>query len=127
MSDRPGFTLVEVLVALTVLGMTAGAALALQSSGLRSYRAAEATAQAVILARSILEEVEFPQAEEKAQGQVGDGLRWSRVIVREEPDTLHDWLALYRVTVTVTHKGTTAPPVRLVTLRFSPVQRGGRR
>ncbi len=127
MRVKPGFTLAEVLVALAVLGATAGVALSLHSTGLRSVRAAEVTARAVIAARSLLEEVEFPQRDEDAQGRLPDGLTWRRVIVREDPDTLDDWLALYRVTVTVTEDSGSGASVRLATLRFSPAQGRARR
>lgn len=75
---QAGFTLLEVLVAFTVLALMLGALLPSFSTGLRSFDTAEAAVQAVLLAQSRIEAVgiETPMEEGEQRGTFEDGSEW---------------------------------------------------
>ncbi|MDR6290858.1 prepilin-type N-terminal cleavage/methylation domain-containing protein [Inquilinus ginsengisoli] len=115
-----GFTLVEVLVALAVLGGIAATALVLLVSG--RDRDARATAQlrAGLAAEAILERVglDLPLAPRSVSGRLGDGSAWSLSIAPYREDGLPDVAgqpSLFSVIVRVMSRR--GPPVQLATLR----------
>ena len=87
-----GFTLVELLVALTLFAVVGGTLLQLFQQGLRTARLAAGHTHAVFLARSKLTEL---QAYEQLRpgtlsGSFDDGYRWQALLVGEErSDTGH--------------------------------------
>ncbi|MDR6290871.1 prepilin-type N-terminal cleavage/methylation domain-containing protein [Inquilinus ginsengisoli] len=115
-----GFTLVEVLVALAVLGSIASAALVLLVSS--RDRDARATAQmrAGLAAEAILERVglDLPLAPRSVTGRLGDGSAWSLAIAPYHEDALPEVAGqpgLLSVVVRITPRR--GPPVQLATLR----------
>ena len=78
-----GFSLLEVLVAFTILAMLLGALFQVFSGGLRAARAGDSYTRATVIAQSRLAAlgVEFPLEEGTSSGSVDDTFHW-RVIVR---------------------------------------------
>lgn len=78
-----GFTLIEILVALVILGLSLGVVMQIFSAGLQRAGRTEARAVAVQLAESKLATVgiEEPLTEGETSGQFDDRFRW-RVLVR---------------------------------------------
>jgi general secretion pathway protein I len=121
-----GFTLLEVLVAFTILAVGLVALLRAFSSGLRGLDAAETASIAVQHARSKMAEVGsvIPLEPGAEEGAFDDGFRW-RVAI--EPHELGDGAAAealpllpYEVEVTVT--GSRGGAVTLRSLRLAPRQ-----
>ena len=84
--SNKGFTLIEILVAVSVLSIAMVVILQLFSGGLRSSRLSDAYTKGVFHARERMEEVllgtEF--AEGVSEGEFEDSYRWRLEIVREE-------------------------------------------
>lgn len=84
-SDR-GFTLIEILVAISVLSIAMVVILQLFSGGLKSSRLSDAYAKGVFHAREKMEEIllgaEF--AEDVSEGEFDDAYRWRSDIIRQE-------------------------------------------
>ncbi|MBK6677648.1 MAG: prepilin-type N-terminal cleavage/methylation domain-containing protein [Rhodocyclaceae bacterium] len=76
-SDR-GFSLLEVLVAFTILALSLGALMQIYSGSLRNTDITREQAQAVALAQSLLASagVDEPLAEGGKSGDAGDRFRW---------------------------------------------------
>ena len=73
-----GFTLLEVVVAVAVLGIFLGAAFELLAIGLRSARTSSEVTQAVLLARQKLDEVWLQQQQPRTlEGGASGAYRWS--------------------------------------------------
>jgi prepilin-type N-terminal cleavage/methylation domain-containing protein len=90
---RRGFTLVELLVALTLLAVVGGSLLQLFHSGLRAARLAGAQSHAVLLARSKLNELQAYQALQPGvlSGSFDDDYRWEAVLTASpQPDSAED-------------------------------------
>lgn len=81
-SRAGGFTLVEILVALTLFAVVGGSLLQLFHAGLGSVRTAGAKAHATLLARSKLTELQaYPDLRPGTlHGDFGDGFRWEAVL-----------------------------------------------
>lgn len=82
-----GFTLVEILVALTLFAVVGGTLLQLFQSGLRTARLANDRAHAVLLARSKLTELQAHNFHEPGttSGTLPNGYRWQAVLeLRDE-------------------------------------------
>jgi len=81
-----GFTLIEVIVAFTILAIALVALLQAFSGGLRGLAAAEAQALAVAHARAKLEEVgvTLPLEPGETEAEFDDGYRW-RVTIAPSP------------------------------------------
>jgi len=121
-----GFTLLEVLIAFTILAVSLVALLRAFSSGLRGLDAAEAATAAAQHARSKIEEVGTAIALEPGvqEGEFEDGYRW-RVVI--DPHELGDAaaaetlpLAPFEIEVTVT--GPRGGVITLRSLRLAPRQ-----
>ena len=124
-SERAGgFTLLEVIIAFTILALALGTLLQAFTTGLRSLNAAEAYALAVMHAKSKLEEVGrvVPVAAGAESGDFEDGFRWEVAISPYEAPEGANWdqldMAPYNVTVTVGWDETRE--VTLNTLRLGP-------
>jgi prepilin-type N-terminal cleavage/methylation domain-containing protein len=87
MPRASGFTLIEVAVAMAILGIGVVTVIELFSGGLRMAGASGVRARAVVHARTILDRattVPEPQPL-TAQGELPDGMRWE-LAVREAPE-----------------------------------------
>ena len=105
-----GFTLLEVLVAFTILAIALTALIQAFSQGLRASTVAEDRATAVLLARSKLAEVGRSVSLEEGDrsGDLEKGLGW-RLTISSPQDTEVDFgdapqLRIYQVTVRI-HRG----------------------
>ncbi len=118
-----GFTLLEILVALSILAVALGAILQSLSSGLRSLGAAEAHALALMHARSQLATVgTLIPLEPGEQTGVADEFEWTvsvSLFESQEGDPVLDAaLVPYQLDVTVTWPG--GGQVGLTTIRVGP-------
>ena len=121
-----GFSLIEVLVALSVLALTLGVVFQSYSLGLRSIDASEAYLKAAEVAQTRLALIgrEVAELDRDSEGEAEDGLRWRVTIepYESEADVLPDpeelGLRLYRIVVTVTTEE--GREVRLSSLRLGP-------
>jgi general secretion pathway protein I len=120
-----GFTLIEILVAFTILGITLAALFQAFGGGLRGIAAADAHIAAAAQARSILERVgvDIPVAPGTLGGEFADGGRWEVAISPHAGTELRGGetqgrLALYQVVVGVALDNGAA--VTLETLRLGP-------
>lgn len=84
--SKKGFTLIEILVAISVLSIALVVILQLFSGGLKSSRLADAYAIGVFHAREKMEEILLGTmfAEGVSEGEFEDAYRWRSEIVREE-------------------------------------------
>lgn len=87
-AQNTGFTLIEVLVAISILAIALTVILQLFSGGLRSNRLAEDYNRAVFHARQKMEEVLLLDEPEpgSTEGEFEDGYRWQAEIARVEAD-----------------------------------------
>ena len=117
-----GFTLLEVLVALIIFALTFGVLAQIFQSGFRQSASAEATATAVLLARSQLARVggDLPVTTGEASGETGDGFRWHTGIRPAEIEPQAEDLALFLVEVTVAW----GPPERERAITLSSLRLG---
>ncbi len=103
---QAGFTLLEVIIALAILGVAFALSMELLAAGVRSAKASENYTQAVLLARQKLAEVAAtPNLEGSADtGEFGGGFRWSSKIqpLPQEEDLP---ARLFQVRVRVTWPG----------------------
>ncbi|MGF1641920.1 MAG: type II secretion system protein J [Rhodospirillales bacterium] len=120
-----GFTLLEVLVAFTILSLMLAVVLQVFSGGLRTTEIARNHVVAVLLAESLLAAigVEEPLAEGDLSGVLDDGFRWHAVVERyregEDGDDEQGEIVPYRLSLTVAW-GSPGPAgsVTLTTLRL---------
>jgi len=105
-SAGAGFTLLEVIIALAILGVTFALAMQLLATGVRSAKAAEDYTHAALLARQKMGEILVKPAFEGSAdgGELGGGFRWvSEVQPLPQEEELP--AQLYRVWVRVTWPG----------------------
>ena len=98
-----GFTLLEVIVALAILGIGFALAMELLAAGVRSAKASEEYTQAVLLARQKMAEVAVARnlTDSADTGEFGGGFRWaSEVRPLEQEEELPGRLYSVRVRVT---------------------------
>jgi general secretion pathway protein I len=88
-SHNSGFTLIEVLIAFTILALVLGVVFPTLSSGLSHERTARLATARVLEARSILDRlgIEDPLAEGTIDGQLATGEAWTLTVSRIEPDS----------------------------------------
>jgi general secretion pathway protein I len=101
--SEAGFTVVEVVAALTILAIALGVLLNIMSNSLRQTGRAQTIAEAGALARSLLAKIgtEFPLRDGQITGQADRGFRWQVHIApygngtdrREWPVAAHQVLA----------------------------------
>jgi general secretion pathway protein I len=117
-----GFTLLEIIVAFTILAVALVSLLQAFGTGLRGLSAAQASAGAVMIARSKLEEVglTIPLRDGESSGETDQGYEWRVSISRiEDPDLAEvftSFVVPYRVEVSV--KGANGGAEKLVTMRL---------
>jgi general secretion pathway protein I len=77
--NSPGFTLIEVLVALTILALALVVLLQVFGSGLRATSLSERYLMATMLARSVLDDfgTEIPAVAGERSGDIANGYRWT--------------------------------------------------
>lgn len=113
-----GFTLLEILVALVILGTSVVIVLQLFSSGLRSIHASEDLALASLTAEAKMQEIlEDPALEEKTSTDVSEtGYRFD-VVVTEALKERTENLAIRMLQVDLTVRWMTGSRERSLTLR----------
>jgi general secretion pathway protein I len=118
----PGFTLLEVVVALLVFGLLFGILAQIIRTGLHQSASAETTMMASLLARSQLARVgvELPLQPGEIEGEA-DGMHWRTAIRLAEPLTEETEIGAYRVDVTVAWGESEAQQVTLTTLKLGPL------
>lgn len=129
-----GFTLLEMLVAFTILVMAFSVVLRVFASGARGSARAERHVEAVVQARGLLERygAQRPLRPLEDRGRLDSGADWSVVVETAEPpaDDLaaEPALVLYRLTATVSWREPGQAPrrVRLQTQRAVPADATGR-
>lgn len=103
-SRTQGFTLLEVLVAFTILALMMGVLLQVFSGGLRTAEVARNHAVGTLLAQSKLAAIgiEEPLVEGERTGAFDNGYRWRYTIDRyPEQDGEEEEIVPYRLTLTV--------------------------
>ena len=120
----PGFTLLEVVVAIGLLGILMAAAVELLAVGVRSAKASGDYTQAVMLGKQKLDEIALqPLLPGTSDGAVDGGYRWSAEIVPERQDAEVLPAKLFRLRVRVSWRGRLDDKaVELVTLRTAMVE-----
>jgi general secretion pathway protein I len=122
-SSARGFTLIEVLVAFAILALTMAALMQLFATGLRGADAADRHLMAVMLARSVLDDVgtEIPIVAGEQSAEIEQGYRWTVRILRSgtiPPVTNPEWIAVpYEVQVEIAWND--RPVTTLTTLRLA--------
>jgi len=126
---QAGFTLLEILVAFTVLAMMLGALLPAFSAGLRSFDTAESSVHAVLLAQSRIEAVgiDIPLEEGEQRGTFEDGFEWVVRVRQVAPATdeqgNHEYALpfdTFEIEAEIFKEG--ASQVALKTLRLAPIE-----
>jgi prepilin-type N-terminal cleavage/methylation domain-containing protein len=114
----PGFTLIEVVVALAIAVLVGGLLLQVFSQSLRGADATARTIQATALAESLLAGVgaDMPVAEGERSGETEQGFRWRLAVapLPSEDDAILP-IALYEAVATV--EWGARPNLHSVTLR----------
>jgi prepilin-type N-terminal cleavage/methylation domain-containing protein len=115
-----GFTLLEVVVAITLLGVVLGIALELMAVGLRSAKASGDYTEAVLLARRKIQEISLQELTPRTLAGAGDVYSWTAEITPAdgEAQDLPAQLLALRVKVSWSGKGG-GKGVELVTLRLA--------
>lgn len=129
-ASQTGFTLVEIVVAFTLVALALAALLPAFSSGLRSINSSETYLRAVLLARSTVDLVghEIPLREGDYSGSAGNGFEWEvNVSLLASPASeravlpeFSGEIASFRVAVAVLKDG--ERQVTLETLRIAPLE-----
>jgi general secretion pathway protein I len=123
--QQGGFSLLEILIAFSILAFSLGILLNIFSGGLRRTLVAEEYQQAITIAQSILSKVGIEEElqEGEKQGEIQEKYLWTQNIQAFEdeeldPETMS--IIPYQVTVTVEWQaGTNNRQVELITLRLS--------
>ncbi len=126
--DRQGgFTLIEVLVALTVMGLGLGAISQLYGTVFEGNARAEKTTQALLIAESKLTEytIDAYLTAGRKSGETKDGFRWIAEIAELAESAATSPVRAFTVTVTVSRGS--SPPLTLQTLRLRAQRRGEER
>lgn len=82
MNNDKGFSLLEVLVAITILGIALGTIMSLFSGAMRSVGASEEYSQALLFARSGMEDTMLMEDIHSGteEGSFGNGYTWKRTV-----------------------------------------------
>lgn len=129
MKTEKGFTLLEIMIALAILGIALTVILQQFSTGLKTVGITRDYTNALIHAREKLEELclEKKLSEKEESGEFEDGYRWRVVIApyeeeeKEESSTEFLLLSMYTVTSIVSwDAGNREKKVELATLKIVP-------
>jgi len=123
--QQGGFSLLEILIAFSILAFSLGILLNIFSGGLRRTLVSEEYQQAVTIAQSILAKVGIEEElqEGEKQGEIQEKYLWTQNIQafgdeELDPETMN--ITPYQVTVTVEWQaGINNRQVELITLRLS--------
>ena len=123
--QQGGFSLLEILIAFSILAFSLGILLNIFSGGLRRTLVSEEYQQAVTIAQSILAKVGIEEElqEGEKQGEIQEKYLWTQNIQafgdeELDPETMN--ITPYQVTVTVEWQaGKNNRQVELITLRLS--------
>jgi general secretion pathway protein I len=122
--NEAGFTLIEVLVAISIMGMSLVIILSLFSQGLRTLQVDQAYTRAIILAKSKMGEVDLIKELEEGEedGLYPGGFNWRREVVEvpvsRDEEALERRTRLYHIQVVVSwQNGQRRRQVALETLR----------
>lgn len=102
MKHARGFTLLEMLAALTVLALCAAAALGGLAQGARALQQSQGSDRLSLAARSLFEELGEGALQPGQQQGVWDGVQWT-LQIRRQPTA--PGLALYRLELSVAADG----------------------
>ena len=98
-TNPEGFTLIEVIVAFTILSVTLVMVMQLFSAGLKASRASSDYTRAVIYAKDIMEQITDPPTDDS--GEFEDGFFWeTEVTPYEDSEGMIDNLMQIKVKVT---------------------------
>lgn len=128
---QAGFSLLEVLVAFAILGISLGALLQAFATGLRNAGVADEYSRATLYAESILAAIgrETPLGEGDRSGPIDDRFSWRSSVtpyLDDMPDPEKTKVRAYRVGVEVFWNGASqARSVTLETLRLAPAEPPG--
>jgi len=114
-----GFTLLEVVVAVALIGIVLVVALEILAAGLRSAKAAGDYTEAVLMARLKLDELALQEPQPmSADGTFGEAYRWTAEVAPEGHEAEGVPVRLFRMRVKVSWAGKSGEKgVELVTLR----------
>ena len=114
--DSAGFTLLEIIVALMILGLMAAALMPAMGGSLKLASRAAGEREAILFAESKLAELGAGRVEPGSSGgREPGGLVWHADIVAEAATP-----ALARYSVSVTVQPASGAPVRLATILLGP-------
>ena len=118
---RGGFSLLEVMVALSILGIALTVVIQLFSGGLKLARNSRDYTKAVLYAKQVMEEMAMQERlnEGVEQGDLADGYRWQVTVSPREISTEEDFpLEFYHLTVDIFfYQGNKEKKVALSTLK----------
>lgn len=125
-AQQRGFSLLEVLVAFSILSLALATLFTLFGSGVRSTAVARDYQQALLVAESRMAYLQGVTAQqlkmERAQGETPDGYLWKSEVtsVEQEPSAVAGF-TLYQLAVQVNwQEGGHARQIALTTLRLEP-------
>jgi len=121
-SQEQGFTLLEVLVALTILSLSVTVLFGIFSAGLDRTRQDTRAMQARVLAQSLLAEAQSAPPRTNADGEAESGAMWHlQVSPLARADAIATGLAAQKVSATVHWRsGDRDQSLTLTTLVFAP-------
>jgi prepilin-type N-terminal cleavage/methylation domain-containing protein len=122
-TDNGGFTLIEVLVALTILAVALAPLLQVYSSGIRLGVTGEHFAKATIVAEAVIAEAAAasPYSESNRSGATAGGFDWQLNVSPFEPDDTVPQAFSFQ-TVVSWQEGRHSRSLTLRTLRLDPSQ-----
>ncbi len=120
-TDNGGFTLIEVLVALTILAVALAPLLRVYSSGIRLGVTGEHFAKATIIAEAVIAEAAAaaPYSESNRSGTTEGGFEWRLNVLPFEPDDTVPLFFSFQ-TVVSWQEGRHSRSITFQTLRLDP-------
>lgn len=117
-SRNKGFTLIEVLVAFAILGLSSIVIFRAMSTGMTNEQAAISATTNILSARSVLERIgiEIPLEQGEFEGTFADGGAWQLALTRLDDDEGVIAAPLFRAELTVTAED--GRSVNLTTLKL---------